>query len=428
MLRSVIAILFLSTSAFTQSHTLKLDDLVSLALKHSPDLHISRLDLQSARARSKGARSFYLPTLNLSAAGGKQYSKLRHQSGNTLDLLTGTLSASQLIYDFGKTSGQIEAADEQLLSQNALVYQSVADKILQVKQRYYEILKAQGIVEVQRKNVALQRQQLKRAQRYLEAGIKTIIDVTDAKVRLEQAKRDLENARYRIRLLRAQLEQIIGTTPYGGDYRLYNPHPDINGVSHKLPKVHTPLSQLEQFAYRHRPLLESSGHQIKSAKAILKSTRGDYLPSLSVGGDYTTQKVDDTLAGFLPQTQSHIALNLRWNLFSGFRTDAAVEEAKIGVLKSASQQQNIRLGIRRQVDEAYISLRQSRDNITLNNAITASAKKKLYQAQKRYENGLSDFIELQNAQQDYINALTTLVNSYYDYYIALAQLDYAVGR
>ena len=67
-------------------------------------------------------------------------------------------------------------------------------------------------------------------------------------------------------------------------------------------------------------------------------------------------------------------------------------------------------------------------SLILNETITASAKKKLYQAQKRYENGLSDFIELQNAQQDYINALTTLVNSYYDYYIALARLDHAVGR
>jgi len=241
-------------------------------------------------------------------------------------------------------------------------------------------------------------------------------------------RRDLENARFQVQLLKTQLEQALGTAPYGGDYALYNPKINTQRKTHTLPRVQTSIAALEQFAYTHRPLLESTVHQLKGARAKVKSLRGDYLPSLRLGGDYTTQKVDNTLVGILPKKQSHIALNLTWNLFEGFRTDAQVEEARIGVLKSASQQQSIRLGIRRQVGEAYILLRQSYRNVTLNETITVSAKKKLYQAQKRYENGLSDFIEFQNAQQDYINALTTLVNSYYDYYIALARLDYAVGR
>jgi len=52
----------------------------------------------------------------------------------------------------------------------------------------------------------------------------------------------------------------------------------------------------------------------------------------------------------------------------------------------------------------------------------------LDQAQKRYENDLSDYIELQDAQQGYIESLSSLVTAYYDYYIALAQLDHAIGR
>ncbi|HIQ28285.1 MAG TPA: hypothetical protein EYH42_07275 [Sulfurovum sp.] len=50
------------------------------------------------------------------------------------------------------------------------------------------------------------------------------------------------------------------------------------------------------------------------------------------------------------------------------------------------------------------------------------------QVQKRYENDLSDYVELQDAQQGYIQSLSNLVEAYYDYFIALAQLDHVIGK
>ncbi|MCF6206464.1 MAG: TolC family protein [Sulfurovum sp.] len=423
----VLWILF-SVGSLAKTYTLTLDDLITIALKHSPDVNIGKLDFAGAKARAMDAKGLYLPQLNLYADGGKQSSKLKAQSRVTTDLLTGTLSASQLLYDFGKIGGIIAATQEEALAYQAQMYQTISDKILAIKQIYYTILKAKGILRVQQKNLALQKQQLRRAQKYLKAGIKTIIDVSDAKVRLEQARLDLDNARYQIEYLRSQLEQIIGTVPYGGAYRIYAPQTDVTSLANKLPQNHPSLSRLEAFAYRHRALLEGAQHFIKGARAQVESAKGGYLPTLSLRGDHTVQKVDESLAGVLPQEQSRVSLSLEWNLFSGFRTDAQVEEAKVGVLKAASQAQKIKLAVKQQVLGAHIQLRQNRNNVRLNARITDAAHHKLIQAQKRYENDLGDFIELQNAQQDYIRALSNLVNSYYDYYIALARLDHAIGR
>jgi outer membrane protein len=202
----------------------------------------------------------------------------------------------------------------------------------------------------------------------------------------------------------------------------------LSNLSRKLPKIKSSVYRLEQFAYTHRALLESSRHFVKGARSLVKSIEGDYYPTLSLNGEYTSQKVDQSVVGVVPQTQGHLSLSLGWNLFSGYRTDAQVEEAKVGVLRAASQTQSIKLAVKQQVLEAHIGLRQSRDNVRLNERITDAARKKLQQAQKRYENDLGDFIELQNAQQDYINALSNLINSYYDYFIALARLDHAIGK
>ena len=119
---------------------------------------------------------------------------------------------------------------------------------------------------------------------------------------------------------------------------------------------------------------------------------------------------------------------MNWSLFSGFQTDASVEEAKINVLKASSQVQSVKLAIKRQVLEAHISLRRNENNVKFSEGIAHASHQKLIQAQKRYENDLSDYIELQDAQQGYIRSLSDLVNAYYDYFIALARHDHAIGR
>jgi len=73
-------------------------------------------------------------------------------------------------------------------------------------------------------------------------------------------------------------------------------------------------------------------------------------------------------------------------------------------------------------------VRRSKDNVKLYESISKASLKKFEQAQKRYENELSDYVELQDAQQGYIESLSDLETAYYDYYIAIAQLDHAIGR
>jgi outer membrane protein len=129
-----------------------------------------------------------------------------------------------------------------------------------------------------------------------------------------------------------------------------------------------------------------------------------------------------------PERQWQGGVDLRWNLFAGNQTDASVQEAKISALRAASQVDEVRLLIKRQVIEARLGILRTKDSVKLSESITKASERKYIQAKKRYENDLSDYIELQEAQQSYISSLGKLVSSYYDYYIAIAQLDFAVGR
>ena len=130
----------------------------------------------------------------------------------------------------------------------------------------------------------------------------------------------------------------------------------------------------------------------------------------------------------VPERQWQAGVDVKWNLFAGNQTDASVQEAKISALKASSRVDEVRLLIIRQVIESSLGVQRTKDSVTLSESIAKASERKFVQARKRYENDLSDYIELQEAQQGYINSLSDLVISYYDYYIAIAELDFAVGR
>jgi outer membrane protein len=428
-LGGILLLSFGSVSLVSASpHTLTLNEVITLTLKHSPDIDSSRFDFEAAIQRTRSAEGFYLPSVDLSANAGKQHSTFQNNSAHT-DLLVGTLGASQLLYDFGKTRGLVGSTKEDTLVYKAQMEQIISDKIYAVKKAYYDILKAKSIIDVQRKNVKLQKQQLHRAQKYLLSGIKTIIDVSDAQVQVEQAKLDLENAKYDLELQRATLEETMGYVPYNGAYTLYSKKLPLPNLSHRLPSMNSSLGKLESFAYTHRYAMQSTIHSIRGAQSNVESSKGDYLPTLSVGANYTAQHVENGVVGLMvPKRQGQIVVQMNWNLFSGYQTDAKVQEAKIAVMKASSQQQAAKLAIKRQVVDSYIGVRRSKKNVNLSESIAKASFKKFNQAQKRYENDLSDYVELQDAQQGYIQSLSDLVTAYYDYFIAMAQLDHAIGR
>ncbi len=411
-----------------KSQTLTIDKAIEIALKHSPNIDISRFDFESAIERNKFQKGYYLPRLDLGAAAGRQGADFKHQDDLSGTTLLGNLSASQLIYDFGKTSGRIDASDAQANAHEATMNQVISTKILYVKARYYDALKMKSIINVSKKNIKLQEGQLRRAQRYYENGIKTIIDVSDAQVRLTQAKLDLSNSEYELKLRLALLEEAMGYTPYNGKYELYHRKLDLQNISRHLPQIDTSLSKLEGFAYDHRYELKSSKYLVESSKSLVESEKGGYLPTLSLRGDYMAQDVDKDFIASTPGRQWQASVDMQWNLFSGNQTDASVQEAKISAMKAASHVDEVRLLIKRQVIESSLGVRRTKDSVTLSESIAKASEKKYGQAKKRYENDLSDYIELQEAQQSYIKSLGELVSVYYDYYIAIAQLDHAVGR
>ena len=419
----------LCSSLLFASHTLSMDDAIAIALSHSPDINRSVLDIESSKERSRYQKGYYMPRLDLKAIGGK--SNLTF-SGRDLDGsgIVGTIDASQLLYDFGRTTGEIEASKFDIKSNEAKLKKTVAKKILDVKIRYYNLLKAKSIIDVNEKDIELQKEQLRRAKRYFESGIRTLIDVSDAKVRLMQSKLTLNNSRYDLKLKRVLLEQTLGTAPYDGEYELVYKERNWfeKDIQKALPQREDALQNLIEFAYTHRHEFFVIDYSIAGAKERLRSAKGEYYPALYLKADYSRIQTNENDPSLHLDNRWEAGVVFEWNLFKGFQSDAAVNNRTIEYLRAETKREQLKLKIKREVIASYLEVKRSKDAIALSEEVADASLQKFEQAQKRYEHGLSDYIELQDARQGYIRSLSDLVVAYYDYFIALARLDYAIGK
>lgn len=410
--------------------TYTVDELILEALKNSPDLKISASDYSASKERLSVARSGYLPRVDLQVGVGQTgVSGIPTNPDDmvTDNLIMGRLSLKQIIYDFGKTSGNIDLYKYDSSSSSMANEQQISDKVKDVKRAYYDVLQSISLIKVNDENVKLNEAQLYRSQKYFDAGIRTRIDISDAKVELIKSKLDLKKSLYDLKLSYAELDRVVGFMDTEFKYNVYSDELDLNNLYSTLSDYDLTLTKAIEFAYENRYTLKQYMAQIKSAEAKSNISSSQYYPALYVNADYTKQKPDEFKAS-VPEDQWQASVNLDWNIYKGGATSADTQEKQILIEKSKSEMQNSKLVIKKETTQAFINVYKMKDSVKLSQSLLEVSAEKFDQAGKRYEHGLSDYIELQQARQGYIDAKASLVVDYYNYYSAIAVLDNAIGK
>jgi outer membrane protein TolC len=223
------------------------------------------------------------------------------------------------------------------------------------------------------------------------------------------------------------LDEIIGFKEIENDYKVYSKDLDLTNLYQSLEQYNLSLEESVNFSYENRYEIKKQMSQIKVAKVNSYLASSEYYPSIYLNADYTKQEVDKFKSS-LPKDQWQASLNLDWNIYQGGATDATTQEKKVKIDIANSNLAYSKLLIKTKTTQAYINVHKAKDSVELAQSILQVSSEKFKQASKRYEHGLSDFIELQQSRQGYIDAMASLIVDYYDYYNSIAILDNAIGK
>ena len=406
------------------------DELIFLALKNSPDLKISGLNYEASQEEHNIATSNYLPKVDVQASAAKVgASTILSKNNDMVDdtILRGNLSLKQIIYDFGKTGSKSDFTQYESQAYLFKQIQKISNKKQEVKEAYYNVLKAKALIGVQIENVKLNQAQLYRSKRYFQAGIRTKIDISDAKVALIKSQIDLKNAQYNLKQTYSILDKVVGFTNIDKIYRVYSKTLDLSTLTNYAIDYPLTLPKCIQYAYENKPEIKEYQTNIKSAESLINLNSSQYYPELYLGADYTKQS-SDKFQLLTPKDKWQVGINLNWNLYQGGATQSGVQKSKINKEISGYALRDLKLQIKQNVTFEFLNVYRKKDTLGLSQNLMEASAQKFEQAAKRYEHGLSDYIELQQARQDYIDSKASLIIDYYNYYIAIANLDNAIGK
>jgi outer membrane protein TolC len=289
-----------------------------------------------------------------------------------------------------------------------------------VKQAYYALLQAERLVTVAQKTIEQSESHLRQAEAFFRTGTKPRFDVTRAEVELNNSRLESITAKSNLRLGAISLNKAMGVEP-GRPVA-------IEGIRFALVTMPS-VSSVEAEAVRSRPEMLKAGAAIEAARAQVSAERSGYLPSISASGSYSWANGTAESGPFRGDIGNswNTAVMLTLPLYEGRVTTGRVGEALANLRVAEAQRDALRQAILLEVNRAYADFESAGARLDVMDSSLKKARENLDIAQGRYRSGVGPYLEVTDAQVTSIKAETDYVQAQYDYQLAVAKLEMAMG-
>jgi TolC family type I secretion outer membrane protein len=405
---------------------------LDIALREHPSLKETRERMAAAQYQIGSSRAAYLP--QLSYTGNFLYGNAFPSTsvsggppgisgaigGNTTDFYTNRFSVSQLVYDFGKTFGQIDQSKANFQQRREDYSGNRQQVALDARTAYYGYLAAQRAVKVEQENVAQNQTLLKQAQGFYNVGLRAKIDVTKAEANLYDAEASLIRAKNAADLARVTLMTAMGLKTW--------PFTELEDVLDVTP-VPLSLDELKAQALQKRPEILRNRYQEEFDQAGLKVARAGYFPTFSTLASYGWSSPNAPFSsGSFDNNTWWVGAGLTWPVFDGLLTYHNVRVARSNIQATLAGGEVLRQDVRREVEQAYLDLKSGWELVRATKKAVEAARENFRLAQGRYQVGVGSIIEVTDAQVQLSRTELRYVQALYDYKANEARLDKAIGK
>jgi outer membrane protein len=389
---------------------LSLQQVLDLTFKNQTDIITARNNVLIAKSRTSQTLAAYLPQLSI------QNNAFSGGTGVLNKVTNGTaFSASQNVFDGGVREANMVGARYGVTQSTAGLSRTVQTVTFNVTKSYYEVLRSKHLAEVSDASVKYNEELRQQIESRAALGDVAKVDLLPVEAQLANARVSQLTAENAVRTASLTLQNTMGLSPTPGF--------DVQDVE-TMPKVN--VEQLKQYvdaALKTRPDVLQSQAGSGAARASLRAARINLYPRPVITGQYQRQ-----IQGGFTTSGSQIVGGIVFDLFNGGANRALYKEAQANQANANQQALQVGKDIQAQVEQAYLNLTNA-DQRQAASEVGQTAAQANYDAQKdRYGQGLATPLDLLNAQLQLITAQSNLVQARYDYYIAIAQMDFSVGK
>lgn len=403
-------------------HSPLLDSLINIAIDNNYNIKLAIRRIESARIQMQKSKSGYYPTLQLNVGWEKERTAgIKHkEAATTYDYFNIGADMSWQIDLFGKVRANVNAQKANWQATKAQYTATMVSVAASVATTYIQL----RCYQAQLANILSQSKEqqriLKIADTRFETGLVSKLDVTQAKTVCLSTQAQVPTLKANIESSINALATLLGIYPAQLPKEVYqdNPMPQYN----QDIAVGIPMDLL-----RRRPDIVEAEYNLAEYAAQLGVAEKDFLPTLTLEGSIGTSAHEfKNLFSNASFTYS-IAPTLSWTVFDGFSRKYAVAEAR-EELESGIESYNLTVMTAvQEVNDAISSYTNIQNEMELLNQAATQAKESLTLSLDSYTQGLSEFVNVVNAQMSYLEYSDQCISAQGDALIALINLYKALG-
>jgi len=415
-----------SGTATTEPLALTVIDAINRALEHNLGL----LTAEEAAGRAKGTRWIALADLlpnvsgrlsetrqkvNLAAFGFPLPPSLGFpEVVGPFNVFDARIYISQAVLDFRALNAS-RAESHNVAAANYSVKSARDLVVLAAANAYLQTLAAGARAESVRAQAESAQAIFDQATHMRESGIVAGIDVLRADVQLGLQRQHASAAQNDFEKSKLQLARIIGL-PIGQSFTL----------SEDVPFVPVPEMTFEDAvdrAYKTRPDYLAAQERIRAAEADRQAIVGEMLPAVHVNADFGDigLSVDSARGTF------SLSGAVTVPIFQGGRSQGRLMQADAALRNRRAEAEDLRAGVYYEVRGAFLDLQSTGEQLQVATRGRDLAQQQLTQARDRFAAGVTNNVEVVQAQEAVAASSEQYISALYGYNVAKAMLARSLG-
>ncbi|PJG49013.1 RND transporter [Sphingobium sp. LB126] len=408
-----------------------LSGLIDRAIANNLDIVQAQARLRQARESLRQARAAFLPQVNGSASGGRNYSN--QDAGGRLDPSGNPIgggssnwsssysvgaNASWQVDLFGELSRSAQAARADLAASGYDLANVRMTIISELVTNYVQARLAQEQLRVARETQAIQQDNYRIAVWRLQAGLVSSLDEQQAKAQLAQTNATIPQLEASLRGSLNRIAVLTGQAPGEATRTLETPAP--------IPTASTQIAVgIPADTLRQRPDVRSAERALAAATARIGVAQAQLYPSLGISGNIGT--TSNSFKDLFSLITGGIFANVAQLIFDGGRLASQVRSQRAATEGAFAAYKQSVLTALEDVENAMASLSSARARKAAFATAYEASNNAAIMARSQYQSGLIDFQTLSQTENTLLSARNSLAAAQSDEVLAIAQLYNALG-
>ena len=323
--------------------------------------------------------------------------------------MTETLSMTGL-HNLRSTEEGVRAAGFLLSDSKELI-------ALAVSGSYLQLISSAARIETAAAQIETARVVLQQAVDRNKSGLNARIDVNRSQVEFQTQQQRLVSLSNDFEKQKLALARLIGL-PLAQRFNL------SSAIPYKEPPP-LDLDDLVQHALKDRHDVKAAEAQVKAGELARRAAVAEYLPSLDVTADYGA-------IGVTPTNQAHgtftVAGAVRFPIFRSGRIRADIEQADAVLSQRKAEYSDTQGRAEQEVRSAALDIGAAIQQLKVSRSNRELASDTLTQARDRFRAGVSDTVEVVQAQESVATAEQDYISAMFALSLARISLARAIGQ